>query len=213
MVINHYWVSWFQFIGLFVGLFGFFYLEIGIFGDKNAPWISALLPAFAMGLGMLLLLTSNSVGQLLSAVSPHGANWENWIPWAFAVTFFLQAWWLAAQSARRRTRWDRPGGASEGRVRMRLLDLLVGGAFWIIVTIGVTTVLFLSGEHSSDRLTNALHIGGGVVLLILGEVALFSIPRLRDNEKLRWIGFILSAIAILTQFIPPVLDLLNISVK
>jgi len=58
MSISHYWVSGIQVAGLIVGLYGFFFLSIGVFGVKSIPWFRALLPATGAALGSILIYLS-----------------------------------------------------------------------------------------------------------------------------------------------------------
>ena len=52
-----------------------------------------------------------------------------------------------------------------------------------------------------------------MVLVLWSLLSVDVLPRALTDARLQKVGFVLSAIAILTQFIPPVLDLLSISVR
>lgn len=236
MVVSHLLVSWVQVLGLVVGLFGSFYLEIGLFGKKNMPWLSALLPAAASGLGLLLLYSSTVVGQFVNAVLRLGNRHPPqptslvWFAWFCGVGTLAYYYFFGALLAKRQASGDKYStfwGRFKFYRRFKSLDPLANLyldrkgagvmvlvlAFGTIVIIGVTTFLYLNGADTSDRLNNALHIGGGIAVLYVGQMIMMASVQISDPEQLKKIGFILSALAILTQFVPPVLDLLNISVK
>ncbi len=62
MVVSHYVVSWIQVVGLIVGLYGFFFLSIPIFGEGSVRWLRPFLPAVAVGLGMFIPFVSAPAG-------------------------------------------------------------------------------------------------------------------------------------------------------
>lgn len=203
MSVSHTFVSWIQVIGLIVGLYGFFFVSVSIFGDKNARWFSALLPASGMGVGLLVWMSGMSVSPII------------YVPAALLVfvTFYVAAAHIRMENMVIDDK-DDPSGL------MRKLSKLL---FVTTVTITIPTLVLLvwAGIAPSNHVSASqaasdsaiLRILAGGVMILWGVILIYSLPKSLESPQLLKLGFVLSVLAVLTQFIPPVLDLLNIPVK
>jgi hypothetical protein len=71
----------------------------------------------------------------------------------------------------------------------------------------------ITGHTSARTLGYTAAYSAGIVLLVWAEVLIFTIPHLAQEAQMAKLGFILSVAGISTQFLPPALDLLGITVK
>jgi hypothetical protein len=211
MVVSHYVVSSIQVAGLVVGLLGFFYLSLTLFGRTGFNLFRPLLPASAVAIAVSFM----TLNIITSA--------EIWKAAAIGVIGFVAAYWLAcgAQFEKRKPEVVRtgpplshshegidqehhssnlrPAYSNVSILVLRVLPLALSAAFVILVA--------SSGSTS-----------GGQLILLVAIVEMFLywpaelVPML-SQRRLQYVGFTLSILAILTQFIPPVLDLLNIPVR
>lgn len=202
MSVSHTVVSWIQVLGLIVGLYGFFFVSIGMFGDTSARWFAALLPALASGLGALLYTLQTS------------ASWVTWLATAFS---FAYGYWIGLPP-----KHPIPRTILNKSKLYRFLTMSKNVT--IIWAVGVAAsglllagILFIVRHTAGKSLTQhesfeAIAFGGAVLILV-AFVSEYWLPRVLQPRILSLLGFTLSVLAILTQFIPPVLDLLNIPVK
>lgn len=199
MAVSHYLVSWIQVGGLIVGLYGFFFLSLGIFGDKSIPWFRALLPAAGMGLGSFVAIEATVVGRHTSLFPA--------VPWIAGLLVFGEAYGIGVLVVRK-------SHSATNRVRAgRMLRL---ARIVTIVCISLATVfgcIYFVGGTNSGTAVYVVIFSAGLILLVWAEVLVFAIPQIAQEALLAKLGFILSALAILTQFLPPVLDLLNIPIR
>ncbi len=186
MEVSHYLVSWIQVSGLIVGLYGFFFLTIPIFGDGTIRWFRALLPAAAVGLGYLVALAQPG-RQLL----------PSWLLWVSVVGAATAAYSASSQKTVRRY-WFAFGWAIVGLV---------------LVLDGIFIVSLLAHQSGTDTIPNILSVNIGGLLAGCGYLLIVLLPRILGEKGLLKLGVLLSGLAILTQFLPPVLDLLNISIR
>jgi hypothetical protein len=199
MVVSQHLVSWIQVAGLILGLYGFFFLSISLFGNKNARWFSALLPASGLGLSGLLVATGFPglplvVSDLVVVIT--------------GVGFFVAGYWLGVDSWRR---WDSEVSA-EQMIRARNL-LLILWPLMAVVLVAVVAFNAIVLQSSSVFIDYQIRFVVGFVLLVGTVTLLLSLPKSLGAGRLLGLGFILSLFAILTQFIPPVLDLLSITIR
>lgn len=227
MVISHYLVSWIQVGGLIVGLYGFFFLSISVFGTRSTPWFRALLPASGVMLGLLIAFTAPD-----SSAHNSGEAIPWWL-WSMLPILFLLLYITAAKT-RTETFPSTPSGDTDPEVNnsassinqsamrrkksARSLDimlLLFGSSMTLVLMgcVGSAVLASLRAGQPVSYLAFYLTVSGGLALAFWGEVLVVYVPRFLNEKRLLMLGFILSMFAILTQFIPPALDLLNSSVS
>lgn len=202
MSVSHTVVSWVQVIGLIIGLDGFFFLSFSIFGKTSTPWFRALLPATGMGLGLLLW----SQNAYMMVVNPQLTS----IGWSVAI--LLVAWTYVAASIGFTFRLKDIDAFAD-----RLVTFTIRGSFALmtllyVLILGHTVFQVVTGTLGG---TDARSFGflTAAVLVVWSLLSVDLLPRALTDVRLQKVGFVLSALAILTQFIPPVLDLLNITIK
>jgi hypothetical protein len=198
VVVSHYLVSWIQAGGLIVGLHGFFFLLIGVFGKKSTPWFCALLPATGIGVG-LLLAVSPEPGLLPTSSSP--------VVLLLIVLPLTALTYLAAVAGALGS-----GGPQDRLSPYLVVVLTVVISFLYLITVCMAILQLLSRSMAEND-SHALGLATVFMLYWWSFVSVSRLPRVLTGARLRTIGFFLSALAILTEFIPPVLDLLNISIR
>jgi hypothetical protein len=202
MSVSHTVVSWIQVIGLVIGLDGFFFLSFSVFGKTSTPWFRSLLPATGMGLGILLW----SRTDLMMLDNP----WPPAIGWGVAI-FFI-AWTYFAASIGITFRLKDVDTFADKLVTYSIRGSLVLMTILYVVVLGIIAFLAITGTLHSDDIRSFGFLTA-MVLVLWSLISVDLLPRTVTDARLQKIGFLLSALAILTQFIPPVLDLVNISVR
>jgi hypothetical protein len=186
MEVSHYLVSGIQVAGLVIGLLGFFYLSLSLFGRTRMNFFLPLLPAAASALG---------ASVLIAIASPASAPWR--VIFAAAIGF-AGAYALAFIVQRQES-------ASPGATRSRL-----PGALEVIILVLTGALVTTIGVPARQNILTLGVIGLGLGVL-LGILSL--LPPLLSARRLQYVGFMASVLAVLTQFIPPVLDLFNIPIR
>jgi uncharacterized BrkB/YihY/UPF0761 family membrane protein len=201
MSVSHYVVSGIQVAGLILGLYGFFFLSITTFGENSTRWIRSILPASAATLGV----------YVVGAAFP---RFENWLFGSYAlivgiITYFVSAQITAENEATLTIRERLARKLFRQAAVGILVTLLIGVGVGFGIGLIVLGPIAVTRPH--DLLGLLLFVGSLIVvpLILLGAL---SLPRILTPDRLEMLGFLLTLLAILTQFIPPVLDLLNITI-
>lgn len=201
MSASHTVVSWIQVIGLIVGLYGFFFLSISIFGDTSARWFAALLPALASGLGALLYTLQNSA---------------SWVTWLATIFSFAYGYWIGLSPKNPAPRNVLNNSKLYKFIAVSKNVTAIWAAAAAICGLLLATILFIARHVEGQSLTqheSAEAIAfGGAILFLAAFVSEYWLPRVLQPRILSSLGFVLSVLAVLTQFIPPVLDLLNVPI-
>ncbi len=193
MTISQHLVSWILIVGLILGLYGFFFLSTGIFGSKSIPWFRMLLPATGMALGAFLFGSYLDLGTVFDILP---------VPVLFSVVTFVLVYFLG--------RYMPTESESEARRTLRqIVGFAVFNTIVGIVVIAISVAAYQMGSATIEDLWLGIRGGIGWSLYFWMALPIF-LPRMLSEQRLVKVGFLLSAIAILTQFIPPVLDVLNI---
>lgn len=211
MAVSHSVVSWIQVGGLIIGLYGFFFLSISIFGDTSARWFAALLPALASGLGALLYTSAYSPSSEPAVSIP-----PSWVAWLVTLLSFAYGYWIGLPPKN-----PTPRNVLDNKLHK---FIVVSKHVFVIWTIGVAVcglllagALLIARHLQGKSLTQHESFDaiafGGAILYMAALVSEYWLPRMLKGGRLLKLGFFLSTIAILTQFLPPVLDLLGIAVK
>src|SRR5262245_41851355 len=80
MIVSHYWVSGIQVGGLILGLLGFFYLSLGLFGRTGFNLFRPILPAIAVAVTECVYATF---------FLPFAVTWDSWTFAFYAATAFI----------------------------------------------------------------------------------------------------------------------------
>lgn len=202
MSVSHTVVSWIQVIGLVIGLDGFFFLSFSVFGKASTPWFRSLLPATGMGLGVLLW----SQNDYMMVANP----WPPAIGWGVAI--FLVVWTYVAALIGITFRLKDVDTFADKLVTYSIRSSMVLLPLCYAVILGHTVFQVVTGTLGKED-ARSFGFLTAVVLVFWSLISVDLLPRTLTDVRLQKVGFVLSAAAILTQFIPPVLDLLNITVK
>lgn len=197
MTVSHYLVSGIQVAGLVVGLFGLFYLSLGLFGKTGTSLLLALLPAGAGGIAFGFI--GAEIPLAGAGVSLLGGGNPLVFGLLFAVLGFIVMYGQALVAQR-----------SDGLNRRRYSQISLV-AFIVIAVLSIVDTLLrpVAGEDvPALALRMVPGVAGGAIGIAMTWL-LYATPRLSER-RLQSIGFVASTLAALTQFIPPVLDLLNI---
>lgn len=206
-MVSRYLVDGIVIAGLLAGTLGVFYLSMGFFGKHRVSYLRPLLPAVTLpGLLMLLVISHPTLEHtrtrcLLTLCAPVSAPATRQSQVAGLVVIGLSTYLLAYT-----LQFLRPDVAGS---HFRVVEIL-----WAVVIVigGLTSftfVLFLFGNSFVAAIVGATYFAGlyvALAALVLGSIRL-------SEEQLKVIGLILTFVGIATQFLPPILDLLNISVK
>lgn len=188
-MVSHYWIDGIQVVGLIVGLYGLFFLSISVLGKESAPYLAALLSATAGALAGGVLLAPFQVARPLYLAYVVGYS-------GFGYGVGL----IASPYARAGTRALEIGGWVILLALLTMVGVMLGaqvtGTYHYPSFKGLTLVAFIGGS----LLYLVLSIGG---MLYFGSASVTRLQRL---------GLALSAVALLTQFIPPVLGMFGIKV-
>lgn len=204
MVVSQYWVLGIQVSGLVLGLMGAFYLSVGLFGKMGSDIFTPLLPATAAALGggigfWFLWFASLPAPQRV----PLFLEANTALAVLFAMVLFIveYALVLVMRYYLRRQR-DYPNLTDALPLRI------------IVIAVPVYFLFFaLSNLHTYPSIVNAVtHAGLEVTSAVALCIPPAAIPLLSER-RLQVIGFGTIVVALLTQFIPPVLDLLNIPIR
>ncbi len=191
MEVNHYLVSGIQVVGLIVGLIGFFYLSLSLFGATGVNFIRPLLPAAA----------SATLGGLAFGFAvPRAGN----VGVAIAILFIV-GYGLGYLSQPGRTR-PLDLGIIVRFVLASVIGNVVASALEQVAKTGLT-------PQTTASLVNTAVFSISVLGVTIAAVAPIAAIRYLSTTRLQYVGFTASVLAILTQFIPPVLDLLNIPIR
>jgi len=183
MVVSHYVVSWIQVIGVAVGLLGFFYVSIGLFGKAAPSLLRPLLPALALAI-------VGTVGPLVVQVPGQGRDPVTTI--VTAIVCFGAGYFMGYYS-------QSPQPANKNKAKSV-------GRFIIPVLLGIQVVTFLlPGTAVSLTIFS--------IVLSAAVLAALYLPALLTERTMITIGSVATVLAFLTQFIPPMLDLLNIPIR
>lgn len=202
-------ISWIQVGGLILGLYGFFLLSYETLSGKTGPWFAAFLPATAVCIGAVALLGAldNPSNNLLFLFAPNNAatlaRVRATIP-EYGLAGFVFGYVYSVYQLLTTPKTP--------RVRFLALRLALVFVLASLVGVGLVALLYVNFWSGGGSLSGFLVISGTMTLLILGESLAATGPMILSRESLPKWGFALTAIAILTQFIPPVLDVLNIAV-
>ncbi len=199
MSVSHTVVSWIQVIGLIIGLDGFFFLSLSIFGKTSTPWSRALLPATGVGLGVLLVAQTDPL--LVPSSVPSVIGW--------VIGLFFVVWTYIAASLGMTLRVSKDNQPSERISTFAIVGGISLATICYVIAAAVAVVQIVTG-HLMGADARSFGSLTGMMLVGWSLAALNRLPRTFTEDRLQKVGSVLSAIAILTQFIPPVLDLLNV---
>jgi hypothetical protein len=196
IMVSQYLVSWIQVAGLIVGLLGLFYLSLGVFGKTGTSFLRPLLPATANGLsfGLLEWVAAQITPKIFSGFE------ALLIGIGFAGVGYYLALLIQTPSD-----WFRK--------QARIVAFGMGGVALLIGLANLAVAV-------SGYLGVGIPVRDAPMILVLAVLTLTNaasyafvliVPRLSER-RLQTVGFGASVLAILTQFIPPVLDILNIHV-
>jgi hypothetical protein len=197
MVVNHYVVSWIQVIGLVVGLLGFFYASVGLFGKAGSRFLRPLLPALALAI-------LGAVGPLLVSIPGQGRD-----PVTVLLTtlvYFAAGYFMAYFSQKPRPFVAFGNQALQANARREVVRL---ASFGIVVIAVVVVVVLVEWQAP----TSDLSFAGFVAMFAVLIWATVELPMRLNERAIIAIGVVTTVLAVLTQFIPPVLDLLNIPIR
>ena len=186
MSVNHYVVSWIQVLGLVVGLLGFFYVSVGLFGKAGKSLLRPLLPALALAI-------VGAVGPLVVSIPGQGRDPVTVLVTAlvcFAAGYFMGYF----------------GQKPQRDARMEVFRL---ASFGFVVVAIMAVVVLLEWQVPSEVVALAVFIA---VFVVVVWVTLELPAHLTERHVIQ-IGIVATVLAFLTQFIPPLLDLLNISIR
>lgn len=185
-------VSAIELLGLVVGLLGFFYLSIDYFGTSGPNLVRPLLSAFALGVFIAVFSFTSVLDQVLGV--PRAQSQP--IVQLVAVIGVSAVGYLT-------------GYISQKTGPFLLRDLLINVGF-LLIGIGASFAFpIVSGDLSAASYLRlmVLVVPSGAILIFL-----IALPGyLKDRaQTVKNIGLTATIIAILAQFLPPALDLLNI---
>ncbi len=190
-MVSRYAVDVFMIGGLIIGTLGVLYLAEGLFGQRGHALFHRLLVALGWAvfssatyyaLGVLNPKTQSPLSSIIFGAAIGGLGI------GFGLTDFYQLNWHKFRK-----------GDISGRL------VYAGGAL-------VPVILMLSNvfvAHESIFFAS-LVAGYSAVLLLIGPA--FDLLSGFSGRQLQVVGLILTLLGIATQFIPPILDLLNIKV-
>jgi hypothetical protein len=220
MFTDH-WVAWTQVAGLMVGLFGLFFVSVDIVGDTFTRWLIALLPATGIGLGWLLIflpLAPQIASLIQLPVSQSGFRWfqVGLAAYCFLGGYFATVLYGGARIRRKqraKTDSSSPTIISNaerfGRITGRLTVAMPAALLPAIVTV----ILYLNHTLHDSSLQTAIVIDVGWFVYTWCYVVVAQLPLNLEGKQLQRIGIVMTVLAVITQFIPPVVELVSASFK
>jgi hypothetical protein len=199
-MVSRYWVDGVVIAGLVGGALGVTYLSMGLFGKHGVRFLRPLLAACFFATGAAIYFHANPTRD---------------IPWPLiAIGAFVGGYLLTLSVS---LLADLRGEAAVSKVSLQTV-------VWSVITIGVGILTILAVQvlsllkliAPSGVLTAIVNLS---IFLCFAGATYFNISvwvvffASLSEAKLRVYGLILTFVGIATQFLPPVLDLLNISVK
>lgn len=201
MTIGLYVLLLIHVIGLFIGLMGLFYLSLGLFGRTNKNVFTPLLPASAAAIVGGMAIWSLSFWSLPPRfrVSPLFEAPNNIFAVVFGVVLFVAEYGFVLL------------------IRYYIQQLrdnaTLSSALPLYATIAVSSIIFLFSCISSLQTQhNVVHAGITAIVGLVITIPLVAIPLLSERQ-LQLFGFVASVIAVLTQFFPAMLDMLNVAIR
>lgn len=194
-------VSVIELLGLVIGLLGFFYLSLsgGMFGKRGPSLIRPILPGLAFALSIELV--RNTVPPLGFTDDPRTLSVQSLAVrtlWSFALGYFT-----AFLSQR------------EFNSKQKFFKLFV--SYNVVGIVSGAADLIWQYVRGGERVPLSISVLLHAIAFLVGAVVLLDViliigPVLLNERVMKNIGIIATILAILAQFLPPMLDLLNIPI-
>lgn len=194
-------VSFIEVLGLAIGLLGFFYLSLsgGMFGERGPSIIRPILPGLALAVSFSLAYYA--LPPLGFTGEPHSLSLQSLA--VQTLVPFVAGYFFAFFSQQ------------ESYVKRQFFtDLGIYSALMFVSGAAANIFQYVNGGDriplSVGVLLHALANLIGVILVM--NLTVFVGPVLLKERVMKTIGIVATILAILAQFLPPVLDLLNIPI-